>query len=741
MSTDTMASRSPAHPRLKPRLSPKAVARIESLMLPAAKAYVLGYAMDVLPAILKALLRFLALEAKRIRVERARGREEIKANPENREEKLKGFLSHLGPSILGVPSLLRAVMLALTSALGPSGMALSCFLAMAGWRISESLFWWPVVKYWTLRTSHGRTDKAGDQLLKRARVAATLISVSISSAVSLMALQHSWISASQASSNKRIKGGQLKPVPAVEHLTIDTDSSSWIPKALRSPLFNFDRLRGPRKTSRPTPLAPGGHFLARLTSLTVPTSPSVGRSPGAVSPNHTYPHSPTETRAPSISTSDPPDSLTSGTTFRINALGRPSPTIDLTLFALVRGLDTFVRALPQLLKSESLKETAKGKGKVAGKKGVAAQVAGALIDQTEGLVFVVCCAQIMWSWFYHPERLPPSYVKWITNLAAMDERLLIALRSMRYGQPLRWQYGSQDVTPAGIDLCCSLSEQLGHPYEWGDPTRLPRTANEARSMLQAAKLENAKARTMGQEVISDPLRGGEPGFVLAGAAGPRGRGEMGGLPCEIVHCGVGGASCYKNAALRWLRGWRMSMAIYVPVHLLPRLIFNPKGFLEKPIENALKVLVGSARSAAFLATFIVGNWFPICLARTAILPRLLPNVDFRFWDSGLGPRLGSIACGFSVFIEEKRKRAEMALYVAPRALFALAESLMPGWLSEGRRGALWAERFIFGLSVGIVVTAGRYRPDLLRGITSTMGWVVKPPSANYGPHVSRRQGR
>lgn len=84
----------------------------------------------------------------------------------------------------------------------------------------------------------------------------------------------------------------------------------------------------------------------------------------------------------------------------------------------------------------------------------------------------------------------------------------------------------------------------------------------------------------------------------------------------------------------------------------------------------------------------------VCLGRTTLLPRLFPNLSFRFLDAGLGPLLGSIACGFSVFIEEKRKRAEMALYVAPRALFAVAEMAKPGWASGGARGALWAERWV-----------------------------------------------
>lgn len=94
--------------------------------------------------------------------------------------------------------------------------------------------------------------------------------------------------------------------------------------------------------------------------------------------------------------------------------------------------------------------------------------------------------------------------------------------------------------------------------------------------------------------------------------------------------------------------------------------------------------------------------------------------------------MGSFACGFAIFIEERRKRAEMALYVAPRALYALAEMAKPGWLSAGELGARWAERIVFGIAVGIVITAARFRPEFLRGVTSLMAWVVKRKLASPG---------
>ena len=93
----------------------------------------------------------------------------------------------------------------------------------------------------------------------------------------------------------------------------------------------------------------------------------------------------------------------------------------------------------------------------------------------------------------------------------------------------------------------------------------------------------------------------------------------------------------------------------------------------------------------------------MCLVRTRIPLALLPNVNPQIWDSGLCTGLGCFLCGFSVLIENKRRRREMSLYVVPRALYATMEEIVPRALLYGSaRDALarWAERSIFALSTG-----------------------------------------
>jgi hypothetical protein len=65
---------------------------------------------------------------------------------------------------------------------------------------------------------------------------------------------------------------------------------------------------------------------------------------------------------------------------------------------------------------------------------------------------------------------------------------------------------------------------------------------------------------------------------------------------------------------------------------------------------------------------VTPNRISVCLVRTRLGPRLLPWVPQQTWESGACALLGCFMCGFSVLIENKRRRGEMALYVAPRAL-------------------------------------------------------------------------
>jgi hypothetical protein len=280
----------------------------------------------------------------------------------------------------------------------------------------------------------------------------------------------------------------------------------------------------------------------------------------------------------------------------------------------------------------------------------------------------------MWCFFYEPQRcsfskflidmlfklprLPKSYNRWIASLAAIDPRIVDALRALRNGT---WNYGAPSLTHG--DLLVSFSHDLGYPSSWGKPELLP-------------------------------SRGGTNATRTWRKLGVVDRDGIGGIPCEIVHGGVGGNSCVANASLRGVRAFYQALLIYLPIHFLPPLLLRPRNILQ----STTRLLLSSIRSASFLATFVSSMWFSVCFTRTLVMARAFPLVSHNTWD---GPTFGcitagSIMCGASIFIESGRRRAEMALYVLPRAV---RTALNEAWIS-GRMQTIpfhtferWAQRY------------------------------------------------
>lgn len=134
------------------------------------------------------------------------------------------------------------------------------------------------------------------------------------------------------------------------------------------------------------------------------------------------------------------------------------------------------------------------------------------------------------------------------------------------------------------------------------------------------------------------------------------------IPCEIVHMGVG-PSCEKHAVVRFGRAFRFALAMYLPLQLLLR--------MRSPSIKAFRQgLRDAARSSAFLGMFISAFYYSICLSRTRLGPKLISynTITPMMWDQGLCIKVACAMCGWSILLEAPKRRQEVALFVAPRAL-------------------------------------------------------------------------
>ncbi|KAG8816811.1 hypothetical protein FRC17_000174 [Serendipita sp. 399] len=312
---------------------------------------------------------------------------------------------------------------------------------------------------------------------------------------------------------------------------------------------------------------------------------------------------------------------------------RTSPSLDLTIIFCVRALDAvFQRAI---------REGCSSKGSCSDQDRITAKKHAKLREHLDVLLFTLASSRIMWCFLYQPFRLPRSYVKWISALAEIDNRLVLALQAVRAGT---WKYGEK--SPAARHILTNYAAELGYPEAWGDPAKLP-------------PLSGPAADKIWQEL------------------GVRSRPGRGGLPCELVHGDVMTSSCTVNALTRWIRAFMKAFLIYLPVHTIPTLLVNPMRLLNDPFS----FLTAISRSAAFLATLVGTIFSTVCLSRTVLGPKLFPNLPHQTIDGPLGGiALGCITCCLSLYIERGKRRGEIALYVLPRAVRTLFKE---SWLRSG----------------------------------------------------------
>ncbi|KAI2620227.1 hypothetical protein GGS26DRAFT_571591 [Hypomontagnella submonticulosa] len=172
-------------------------------------------------------------------------------------------------------------------------------------------------------------------------------------------------------------------------------------------------------------------------------------------------------------------------------------TLDLTLFAVTRALDVIVS---ELWDQRRQRRIAAGRW---------TWVESLISKLTDPAIFATSSALIMWAWFYSPSQLPKAYTKWISSAAAVDPRLIEALRRCRNGT---LRYGEETGQAHLLQPMCA---DYKWPPEWGDPAQaIP-------------------------------------------------------FPCEVVHMGCG-PSCEYHALSRFLRSFKWAMATYLPLNLLAR---------------------------------------------------------------------------------------------------------------------------------------------------------------------------
>uniref|UniRef100_A0A0E0I119 Transmembrane protein 135 N-terminal domain-containing protein n=1 Tax=Oryza nivara TaxID=4536 RepID=A0A0E0I119_ORYNI len=150
-----------------------------------------------------------------------------------------------------------------------------------------------------------------------------------------------------------------------------------------------------------------------------------------------------------------------------------------------------------------------------------------------------------------------------------------------------------------------------------------------------------------------------------------------------------------------------------------------KAFLESPAATCWRALVGAVRSTTFLSAFVTFFQAAICLHRKVATK----DHKLVYWFAGL-------MSGLSILLEKKARRAELALYVLPRAGDSLWYILINRHLLPNIKNA---EVALFCMCMGGIMYFLEYEPDtmapFLRGLirrflASKISNPIPPPNPN-----------
>ncbi|CAI5465400.1 unnamed protein product [Closterium sp. Yama58-4] len=144
-----------------------------------------------------------------------------------------------------------------------------------------------------------------------------------------------------------------------------------------------------------------------------------------------------------------------------------------------------------------------------------------------------------------------------------------------------------------------------------------------------------------------------------GQVAPLGMGPMPSLvPCSMLHPDC--SSC-PRAQLRAARNaFRKTFPLYLSLTFVPFVVLNLRKFMQSPLRTVWLATSSALRSTSFIAVFVGVYQACACTHRKFVLK----DHKLFYWLAGA-------VAGLSVLIEKASRRAELTLYVLPRALDSL----------------------------------------------------------------------
>uniref|UniRef100_K3W753 Transmembrane protein 135 N-terminal domain-containing protein n=1 Tax=Globisporangium ultimum (strain ATCC 200006 / CBS 805.95 / DAOM BR144) TaxID=431595 RepID=K3W753_GLOUD len=168
-------------------------------------------------------------------------------------------------------------------------------------------------------------------------------------------------------------------------------------------------------------------------------------------------------------------------------------------------------------------------------------------------------------------------------------------------------------------------------------------------------------------------------------------------------------SCTTHGVKEWIGGLGRAAQVYLPVHILPALIFRFSQIKAAPISSAARVSYAALCSCLFLTSYQTVVKLVMCAIR---------NTFHR--DFSIGGWIAGFSTGAALFLENRKRRAELMLYCLSRALDIV-------WRLLKRRGLVryvqHSEVALFSLSMAGIMSSPpeHFKPTYLRILRFVFG--------------------
>lgn len=306
------------------------------------------------------------------------------------------------------------------------------------------------------------------------------------------------------------------------------------------------------------------------------------------------------------------------------------------------------------------------------------------------LSFGLACGQIMYAWLNQPHTLPKSYISWITQASHISPGALPIHRdimaSNKSDSAKALPYFPDGVLPAALSTTDSAVRYPNMPSN--KMNRRGMTGKSVKGLVDWMKGQDA-----GKEVFH--------------------------VPCEAVHPWE--SSHVWSPVDRFVEVTRWILPVYMTLHFVPAVFLRMRSFRKDPIRVFLRSLFGSVRSSSFLGVFVIIFQTTFCAAhrlhdQIIANPRLKATVPAWFTNflvsTGAHWGAGFLTC-LSLFVEHKRRRTELAMYVLPKGMeSAWSVARQRAWLPFVPGGDLLLT------SAGMSLIMGTYaqNPEHLSGL-------------------------